>query len=171
MDSLASARRIHAPSGLLLVVATMILGFASPAMADTYRYLARDEDNNAVFLDDGSIVRDERFGSAWVIVISAPYLANRPAKYAYYLLKQDIDCVRQTLRPAGMSVYDAAGRRLEEDTKGGKAGSIEPGGMERSIFDVVCRGDLSHAPSVVNQGSPIEMVRQFKKSVQAASPK
>ena len=144
------------------VAGAVALVSAASASADTYRYITKDEDNAAIFLDESTVVRHGDVVSYWIMSIDGTYLRGGTPRYAYYLMHQTIDCAGQIMRPTEMSVYAATGVRITSDSRGAEAGPIEPGTIEQQLYDLLCRGVETQSLARMEAETPLQFARRFR---------
>lgn len=134
---------------------------SSAASADTYRYLSKDDEGSATFIDETTLNRNGDIASVWLLTLAGKYLAGGSPKPAYYLLQQSLNCRTQRIRPSAMSTYDERGVRLASDDAGGEEGSIEPGTIEQDVFKIACLRQKTAAGRFQAE-SPHRLAREFR---------
>jgi hypothetical protein len=160
-------------SELLLsaTLVTMSLCFCNGAKADVYRYVTKDDDGDAIFLDETTVVRVGARVDYWVLNIESTYLRGVAAKSAYYLTRQSVNCDTQTMRSTDMSIYGVTGKRLASDSAGNEESSIEPGTIEQSFFQILCMNEASTGAARSKAATPLEAVRAFRAAIATNRPR
>ena len=106
----------------------------SAAHADTYRFLSKDDEGAASFINETSINRVGDGTTVWSLTITGEYMNGGVPELAYYLMQHSLNCRTQRIRPAAMSTYTATGERVHSDDKGDVEGPVEPGTIEWDIY-------------------------------------
>lgn len=141
----------------------------TPAYADTYLFLGKSDDNAATFLDLTTMTKSDNQANVWLVTLTGDFLRDRPARIAYYVIRQSFRCKEQLSRPTGMSVYAASGTRLTTDDKGDQEGPVEPGTLEQDAWKIVC-GGVSFTQQAFEAGSPLALAQKFKVAVKKSAP-
>ena len=134
---------------------------ASPASADSFQFLSKDDKGGAVFLDLDTVTREAAKVRAWLVVVNGQYLAGKPTNSAYHTIQYEIGCDNHRNRPTAMSVYGVEGELLIADTVGGEEGEIELGTIEQIVFQLLCRGPEGQ-PKLVKADSPLSLAQGFR---------
>ena len=149
---------------MTFAVVCTLLSTAPSAHADTYRYLSKDDDGAATFIDETTINRNGDTTTVWLLTITGEYLRGRTPLVAYYLIQQSLNCRTQRIRPAAMSTFSENGTRVHTDDAGAEEGPIEPGTIEQDIFKIACQQKKAAAGSF-KAGSPHTLAREFRNDV------
>lgn len=148
--------------------ALLMLFIPSSLLADTYRFIARDDDDAAVFINETSVNRVAEHVTVWMLALTGKYLKGDTPPAAYYLLQNSFDCRAQRVRPTAMSIFDAQGVRVHSDEKGAEEGVVEPGTIDQDVYKLVCKG-IAPANKTFEAMSPHILAREFRRDLLAIS--
>lgn len=151
---------------ILGLVACAAAAFVPPAFGDTYRFLSRDDEGAATFIDESSINRVADTVTIWTLTITGDFMKGRTPKVAYYLMHNSFNCRTQRFRAAAMSTYNNVGTPVVSDESGTGEGPIEPGTIEQELYKQVCLKERSKNGSFEGK-SPFAVATDFRNEVLA----